>query len=50
MRKKTIQHLEELHKNSLGKGKNQYTVNIVTYSGHGTRYGGDDIAVIPTYE
>ena len=35
---------------SLGKGQNPYTVNVVTYSGHGLTFKGDAIAVIPTYE
>jgi hypothetical protein len=34
-------------KHSLGIGKNPYTVNLITFSGHGVDYEGDAIAVIP---
>jgi uncharacterized protein YihD (DUF1040 family) len=30
-----------------GAGKNPYTVNLITFSGHGITYGGDAIAIIP---
>ncbi len=30
-----------------GFGKNPYTVNVITFSGHGLTYDGDTIAVIP---
>ena len=32
-----------------GIGKNPYTVNVITYSGHGFTFNGDTIAVIPEY-
>jgi hypothetical protein len=35
---------------SLGRGANPYTVNVITFSGHGFEYGGDAIAIIPTDE
>ncbi len=28
-------------------GENPYSVNVITYSGHGITFGGDAIAVIP---
>jgi hypothetical protein len=30
-----------------GEGKNPYTVNVITFSGHGITVDGDAIAVIP---
>ncbi len=39
-----------MYDSSLGKGQNPFTVNVVTYSGHGFTFGGDAIAAIPTYE
>jgi hypothetical protein len=30
-----------------GAGKNPYTVNVFTFSGHGVDFEGDAIAVIP---
>ncbi len=32
-----------------GKGQNPYTLNVVTFSGHGFTFDGDAIAVIPEY-
>jgi hypothetical protein len=32
-----------------GIGKNPFTVNVVTYSGHGITFDGDAIAAIPEY-
>ena len=32
---------------SIGIGKNPYTVNVITYSGHGFSFNGDTIALIP---
>jgi hypothetical protein len=34
----------------IGEGKNPYTVNVITFSGHGLTVDGDAIAVIPTAE
>lgn len=31
-------------------GNNPYTVNVITFSGHGITFRGDAIAVIPEYE
>jgi hypothetical protein len=33
-----------------GIGNNPFTVNVITYSGHGITFDGDAIAVIPEYE
>jgi len=33
-----------------GIGKNPYTVNVITYSGHGITFDGDAIAVIPEFQ
>lgn len=30
-----------------GKGINPFVVNVITYSGHGITFEGDEIAVIP---
>lgn len=32
---------------SMGEGNNPYTVNVVSFSGHGIHFDGDAIAVIP---
>lgn len=31
-------------------GKNPFTVNIITYSGHGITFDGDAIAAIPEFK
>ena len=33
-----------------GWGRNPYTVNVITFSGHGITFDGDAIAVIPEYK
>jgi hypothetical protein len=33
-----------------GWGSNPYTVNVITFSGHGITFDGDAIAVIPEYK
>jgi hypothetical protein len=38
---------EEMMGRSLGEGKNPYTVNVISFSGHGITVEGDAIAVIP---
>ena len=40
---------EEFYKRTPGAGKNPYTVNVFTFSGHGIEYDGDAIAVIPEF-
>lgn len=32
---------------SIGEGQNPYTVNVVSFSGHGINMEGDAIAIIP---
>lgn len=44
-----MKKFEEFHKRTLGSGKNPYTVNFFTFSGHGLEYDGDAIAVIPEF-
>jgi hypothetical protein len=44
-----MQQIELFLKSSLGFGKNPYTVNVISYSGQGFSYHGDEIAVIPEY-
>ncbi len=45
-RKKIVNLLDEYYHNTLGFGKNPYTVNLITFSGHGYDFNGDAIAVI----
>ena len=34
-----------------GKGRtNPFTINVITYSGHGITFDGDAIAAIPEYQ
>lgn len=33
-----------------GKGNNPFVVNVITYSGHGITYEGDELGIIPEYE
>ena len=47
MRKKILKIAEKMEKNCIGEGNNPYSVNVVTFSGHGFTYDGDAIAVIP---
>jgi hypothetical protein len=50
LRSKIIDELETLVSKCDGIGKNPFTVNVITYSGHGFTFDGDAIAVIPEYE
>ncbi len=36
-------------KSCSGIGENPYSVNVITFSGHGITFDGDAIAVIPEY-
>ena len=36
-----------MYERSVGTGRNPFTVNVITFSGHGVTYDGDAIAVIP---
>lgn len=49
LRQKILDQIQIIENNSPGIGQNPYTVNVITYSGHGIDYGGDAIAVIPEY-
>jgi hypothetical protein len=46
-RKEFLEATDNLYNNCRGAGKNPYTVNVITFSGHGITYGGDAIAIIP---
>ncbi len=46
-RDKILKKFDEMLGRCVGEGKNPYTVNVITYSGHGITYKGDAIAVIP---
>ncbi len=46
MRRKIIDNLEEFYSSTPGRGKNPYTVNVITFSGHGYDHEGESIAVI----
>ncbi len=46
-RQKIIKEKDVLLNRCHGLGKNPFTVNVITFSGHGFDYGGDAIAVIP---
>ncbi len=47
MRDKILQQADELFAKCSGFGTNPYSVNVITYSGHGITFDGDAIAVIP---
>jgi hypothetical protein len=49
LRSKIINELERLVSKCDGVGKNPFTVNVITYSGHGITFDGDAIAVIPEF-
>jgi len=42
-----MNHLEKMLNDTTGKGKNPWTVNVVTFSGHGITVDGDAVAIIP---
>ena len=46
-REEFIKAIDEQYNNCSGIGKNPYTVNIITFSGHGITCNGDAIAMIP---
>ena len=47
MRAKILSEADELLAKCSGFGANPYSVNVITYSGHGITFDGDAIAVIP---
>jgi len=48
MHKKTLDMIDTVYNNICGLGKNPFSVNVITYSGHGITFGSDAIAVIPS--
>ena len=48
-REKFLKLIDSQYDNCSGIGKNPYTVNIITFSGHGINCNGDAIAVIPQF-
>lgn len=36
-----------MFKTKKGKGHNPFTVNVISYSGHGLTFNGDAIGVVP---
>jgi hypothetical protein len=50
MRSKIIDELEDFFQSTPGRGKNPYTVNVITFSGHGYDHEGESIAVITERE
>jgi hypothetical protein len=48
MRKKILEQIDGMK--TRGIGKNPFTVNVITYSGHGLTLDGDAIGVIPEIE
>ena len=48
MRKKILDQIDSMK--TRGIGENPYTVNVITYSGHGITLEGDAIGVIPEIE
>ncbi len=50
LRDKIIKKLQLMYDGCSWLGNNPYTVNVITFSGHGITFRGDAIAVIPTYE
>lgn len=46
-RKKILKTFDDMLARCIGEGKNPYTVNVITFSGHGITVNGDAVAVIP---
>jgi hypothetical protein len=49
LRYKILDLLKTMHSKCDGDGFNPFTVNVVTFSGHGITFDGDAIAAIPEY-
>ena len=47
LRDKIIKAADDLLARCSGLGNNPYSVNVITYSGHGITFDGDAIAVVP---
>ncbi len=41
-----MKYLENMFRHSSGMGSNPYTVNFISFGGHGIYYRGDDLACI----
>lgn len=50
MRTRIVNELEEFYSSTPGIGKNPYTVNVITFSGHGYDHEGEAIAVVAELE
>ena len=50
LRQKIVEQLEKMYDRCDGIGENPFTVNVITFSGHGITFDGDAIAGIPEYE
>jgi hypothetical protein len=44
-----MEELENMASRCDRNGMNSFTVNVITYSGHGLTFHGDAIAAIPEY-
>lgn len=42
-----MQQIEVLFNSTLSIGKNPFTVNVISFSGNGFHYNGDEIGIIP---
>ena len=50
LRNKIVEQLDLMYSRCDGYGKNPFTVNVITFSGHGLTYiNGDAIAAIPEF-
>lgn len=47
MYKRTLNMTDIMYEKIISIGENPYSVNVITYSGHGISFGGEAIAVIP---
>lgn len=50
LRKKILDKLEKMYSECDGWGNNPFSVNVITFTGHGITFDGDAIAVIPEYQ
>ncbi len=50
LRSKILHTIESMRSGCTGLGRNPFTVNVITFSGHGFTLNGDTIAVIPEYD
>lgn len=50
LRNKIVEKFEDMYSKCTGLGANPYSVNVITYTGHGFIYGGDEFAAIPEFD